>query len=237
MYTTSTSHADPETLDKLRQSASPQASWEMLDIATGTGYTAFAFAPHVRHIIGIDLTPQMLAEAEKLRITKKIENVEFRVGDVHVLPFSDNTFDLITCRRAAHHFTNISQALHEMARVLKSHQFLVIVDRSIPDNDFVDQAMNGLDVLHDASHVREYRKSEWQSLLTTAGFQVETMELYIQHRPLTSLTDRVSPENVAQIHALIDLMTPAEKELMNIRGINGELYINHWFILIKTKKS
>jgi hypothetical protein len=113
---------------------------------------------------------------------------------------------------------------------------LVIDDRSVPENDFVDQTMNILDRLHDESHVREYRPSEWNSLLHVSGFTIDNEELYTIHRPLSSLTNNVEATAVEKIHDIIARMTSEEKELMKIGMIDGELHINHWFIMIKARK-
>ena len=78
----------------------PQENWNVLDVATGTGHTAFAFAPHVKSIIGIDLTLEMLEEAKELNKQYDFMNIDFQQGNVNVLNFSDEIFDLITCRRA-----------------------------------------------------------------------------------------------------------------------------------------
>jgi ubiquinone/menaquinone biosynthesis C-methylase UbiE len=187
-YTTSAAHADPQVLARVVELASPQRDWLVLDVATGTGHTAFALASHVRGVIGIDLTPQMLAESKRLGATRGISNVAFGLGDVHTLPFPSGTFQLITCRRAAHHFSQIGQALREMHRVLRAGGRLVIDDRSVPEDDFVDVCMNRLDRYHDESHVREYRPSEWRRMLENQGFAVEAVEGYVKHRPLTALT-------------------------------------------------
>jgi ubiquinone/menaquinone biosynthesis C-methylase UbiE len=235
-YTTSKAHSDPASLEQLRALASPEPDWAVLDIATGTGHLALALAPNVARVIGLDLTPQMLAEAENLKVQRGVENVEFRAGDVHSMPFGADAFDLVTCRRAPHHFSRIKKALQEIHRVLKPGGCLVIEDRSIPDNDFVDATMNELDRLHDMSHVREYRASEWRDMLVGAGFSVERMEPFTEHRPLTSLTDRVGARDVKKIEEIISAMTAHEKELMNVREVDGQLYVNHWFIKIKAKK-
>lgn len=119
--------------------------------------TRRSLAPHVAHVVGTDLTPQMLAEAEHLAHDRAFGNVRFCLADVHALPFGDGTFHLVTCRRAAHHFSDIARALREMKRVLRPEGFakpfgsgrLLIDDRSVPEDDFVDERMNELDRLHD----------------------------------------------------------------------------------------
>ena len=235
VYTTSAAHKDPQVLAKLVSLAVPQPDWQALDVATGTGHTAFAVAPYVAHVIATDITPEMLDEARKLQAEYGITNVEFRVADVHDLPFDGGSFDLVTSRRAPHHFSDIQRALREMRRVLRPGGKLVIDDRSVPEDDFVDACMNELDVYHDASHVREYRPSEWQQMLTQAGFAVEYMEPYSKHRPLTSLTQDVDPENVARIHARIAALDEAQRNAMHVAEVNGEPYINHWFVMLAAR--
>lgn len=234
-YTTSASHTDPQVLARVVEMASPMPDWSALDVATGTGHTALALAPHVASVIGVDLTPEMLAEAERLRAERSIPNVTFRVGDVRRLPFEDGAFHLVTCRRAAHHFSNIGQALREMRRVLRAGGRLVIDDRSVPEDDFVDACMNALDRYHDESHVREYRPSEWRRMLTEAGFVVEEVEPYVKHRPLTSLTDGVSEENVRKIRETLDRLNARQRETFRLVEIDGQLHLNHWFVMVSAK--
>ncbi|HNS01729.1 MAG TPA: methyltransferase domain-containing protein [Anaerolineae bacterium] len=240
-YVASSSHTDPQVLGWLVELAQPRPSWRMLDVATGAGHTAFAFAPYVDEIIGIDLTPRMLAEAEKLAEQQGVTNVRFVVADIHELPFDDETFDdeqfdLVTCRRAAHHFSGIQEALTEMVRMLKPQGLLLIDDRCVPEDDFVDSVMNRLDWLHDESHVREYRPSQWQAMLEAAGCRVVTLATYIRHRPLTSLTECVSPQNVAQIHGILDSLSPVQRQKLALEEKEGALYSNHWYLLIAAQK-
>ena len=235
LYTTSAAHTDPQVLARVVALAQLEPDWDALDIATGTGHTALALAPHVGSVIGTDLTPEMLAEAEQLRVRRGVTNVEFRVADVHALPFADGTFHLVTCRRAAHHFSKIAMALREMHRVLRPGGRLVIDDRSVPEDDFVDRTMNELDRLHDASHVRQYRPSEWQRLLADAGFIIEAMEPYQKHRPLSALTAGVSADDVARIHTVVDGFDAAQRALFNLIEVNGTLHLTHWYILLAAR--
>ncbi len=183
-------------------------------------------------VIGIDITEPMIAEAERLQKDRPAANITFQIGDVHQLPFEDGIFDLVTCRRAAHHFSNIQRALTEIWRVLRPGGIIVIDDRSVPEDDFLDRCMNLLDTYHDESHIREYRPGEWRRMLEENGFHVETLEPYIQHRPLTSLTRDVSDENVKRIHSTLDRLSGSQKEAFHLVEINGELYLNHWYVLV-----
>jgi ubiquinone/menaquinone biosynthesis C-methylase UbiE len=232
-YVTSATHADPDRLARLVEMVAPGSHWRVLDIGTGTGHTAFAFAPAVAWVVGVDLTDEMLKKAERVRRDRGYGNVELQVGDVHRLPFKDGAFDLVTCRRAAHHFGDIGGALMQMRRVLKGGGRLMIDDRASPEDDEVDAILHRLDVLHDESHVRQYRASEWRRMLEEAGFAVRGVELYRQHRPLSeAFTSGVSPERVAEIHALLDGLTPRQHDFLEVREVDGETYSNHYYVSI-----
>src|ERR1044071_2143724 len=63
-YVTSSIHAKGGDLQRLIELARPRGDERLLDVATGGGHTALAFAPHVREDVATDLTPKMLAAAE-----------------------------------------------------------------------------------------------------------------------------------------------------------------------------
>lgn len=235
-YSTSPAHTDAQVLTRVVTLASPQPDWVVLDIATGTGHTAFTLAPSVRLVVGTDLTPEMLAEARRLRDERNVANVAFSLADVHDLPCPSAGFHLITCRRAAHHFSQVRQALSEMHRVLRRGGRLIIDDRSVPEDDFVDECMNELDRCHDESHVRQYRASEWRGMLETQGFAVEAVECYTKHRPLRAFTDGVSPQNIAKIHAVLGGLTQVQRDALGLQEIEGEPHLNHWYVMIAATK-
>jgi ubiquinone/menaquinone biosynthesis C-methylase UbiE len=233
-YTKSATHTDPQVLARVVELAAPEGDMAVLDVATGTGHTAFALAPRVARVVGTDLTPQMLAEGERLARECGIANVRFCLADAHALPFDAGAFHVVTCRRAAHHFSNIRLALREMRRVLRPQGSgrLVSDDRSVPEDDFVDERMNELDRLHDESHVRQHRPGEWVRMLEQAGFKVETVEPYTRHRPLTSLTEGVSPETVRKIQAMVDGLNDGQKQAMHVVERDGQVHLDHWYVMI-----
>jgi len=238
LYTTSAAHTDKQVLGRLVEVAEPKADWRILDIGTGTGHTALAFAPHVREVIGLDLTEEMLGEACKLAEKRNVDNVTFQTADVHRLPRGlDESFDLVTCRRAAHHFSDIDLALVEMVRALRPGGMLLIDDRSVPEDDWVDETMHRLDCLHDESHVRQYRASRWIELLETAGLSIEHLEPYTKHRPVSALTERVSADNATEIHAILGGLSPEERAKLRFETVDGEARSTHWYIMIAARKA
>ena len=82
-----------------------------MDIATGTGFTAFAFAPKVAYVVATDLTPEMVAKAAELAKEQAIENITFSVAAAESLPIATASLDLVTCRLAPHHFQDVPKFL------------------------------------------------------------------------------------------------------------------------------
>ena len=236
-YATSACHTDPQVLGMVVELSGASPEWRALDVATGTAHTAFALAPAVASVIGMDLTPEMLGEARHLGVQRSISNVTFQIADVHHLPYPDGSFDLITCRRAAHHFSDIASALREMRRALRRGGRLVIDDRSVPEDDFVDNCMNQLDRFHDESHVRQYRPGEWREMLEEAGFEVESVEPYTRHRPLASLTDGVSEANVRRVCQTLERLDELQRRALSLGEGDGVTHLNHWYVMISASAS
>ncbi len=107
----------------------------VLDVATGTGFTALAFAPHVASVVGLDVSEGMLRQAQAYQQAQGIGNVSWQEGAAEALPFADTAFSLVTCRVAPHHFLSIPQFLSEVRRVLQPGGRFVLADTCVPDND------------------------------------------------------------------------------------------------------
>lgn len=146
----------------------------VLDAATGAGFTALAFASRVKEVVGLDVSEGMLTQARANAQKEGLTNVTFEKGAAESLPFSDATFDKVTCRVAPHHFLSIEQFCSEAHRVLKPGGKLLIADTGVPDGlPEVDSWQNRVEAVRDTPHVCNYSLSEWRNLVTTAGFQVE----------------------------------------------------------------
>lgn len=162
-----------ETLGWLLDSAAPRAGDFVLDVATGTGFTALAFAPHVGTVIGLDVSSGMLEQARRQAGEQKIANAVFQEGAAESLPFADAAFDIVTCRIAPHHFLDIGKFLTEAARVLKPSGRLALVDTTVPDDSpEAAQWQNEVEAVRDPSHVRNHTPSEWRRMTEAAGLTV-----------------------------------------------------------------
>jgi ubiquinone/menaquinone biosynthesis C-methylase UbiE len=221
-YTTSQGHANQTELEKMVRRAAPQLSDRLLDIGTGAGHTAIAFAPHVSQVIAYDLTPQMLEEVLVNASAKGITNLETRQGAAEELPYPDASFELVSCRLTTHHFADLPRALAEMARVLKPGGRLVIMDTSVPEDPELDGQINQIEVLRDPSHVRNYPASEWQAMLRKVGLTVTFVEASYydegDQMDFGAWTRRIgtSPENVARLEQLFQAAGPALRKALRI---------------------
>lgn len=177
-YRRSPSHRAGSDLERLLQLVRPEPHHRLLDVATAAGHTALTFAPHVAEVVGLDLTPAMQAAFEREAAERGVANARFVLGDVHSLPFDDGSFDLVTCRRAAHHFGYVERAVAEMVRVLRPGGRLGVVDMTAPETVEGATLFNDLERLRDDSHNAALDPRAWQDLLRGLGLRVLHLEIH-----------------------------------------------------------
>lgn len=174
-YLTSGVHASSDALDVLVSMVKPRGG-KVLDVGTGAGHTAYAFAPFVDSVTAFDLTPEMLAIVAREAASCGLENVSTVEGDAMAMPFGDGEFDGVTCRLCAHHFSDVPKFVSEVARVLKPGGWFLLVDTVSPEDDAAAEAVNEVERLRDPSHVYNLKDSEWLALLRAKSFRVEATD-------------------------------------------------------------
>ena len=165
----SPTHREGPDLDLLVECCEPGAGVKVLDVATGGGHVARRLREEGCTVVTVDPAPGMQADV---------------MAPADHLPFEDGSFDVVTCRIAAHHFPDIRAAVAEMARV--SNRLLVI-----EDNLFRGENVEEAERLRDPTHVRCYSEEEWKQFVTDVGFEVEQVEHFDRRQSFTAWVERV----------------------------------------------
>jgi ubiquinone/menaquinone biosynthesis C-methylase UbiE len=107
---------------------------DVLEVAPGPGYLAIEMAKDGAYrVAGLDVSRTMVELARANAAEADVE-VDFRRGDASAMPFSDDSFNLLTCSAAFKNFTEPHKALEEMYRVLRPGGTALVVDlrRDVP---------------------------------------------------------------------------------------------------------
>jgi ubiquinone/menaquinone biosynthesis C-methylase UbiE len=137
----------------------------LLDVGCGTGAASRSAASVAASVVGIDLSPEMIRQAQQL--AGGFANVHFEIADSEHLPFEDGAFTAVLCSNSFHHYPDPARAVREMARVLAPEGRLVIGD-ACSDRT----AARVADVFlrrFEPGHVRLYRSDELGSFVRDAG--------------------------------------------------------------------
>jgi ubiquinone/menaquinone biosynthesis C-methylase UbiE len=178
-----------DALRMIVEAARPGPEDAVLDVACGGGIVVCAFAPHVRQATGIDVTPAMLDEAQRLAAEKGLTNVGWRQGDVNALPFEDGSFTIVVT-----HFPDPTAVLREMARVCAPGGRLVVVDMYASQDPAKAAEFNRLERLRDPSHMRSLALAELISLFGEAGLPEPEASFYELRDEVRNLLARSFPE-------------------------------------------
>jgi SAM-dependent methyltransferase len=165
----SPTHREGPDLDLLVEWCEPGHDIKVLDVATGGGHVARRLREAGCTVITVDPAPGMEPDV---------------VAPAEDLPFADGSFDVVTCRIAAHHFQDVRKAVSEMVRV--SERLLVI-----EDNLYAGENVEEAERLRDPTHVRRYSEEEWRELVTDAGFEVEQVEYFARRQNADAWLARV----------------------------------------------
>jgi ubiquinone/menaquinone biosynthesis C-methylase UbiE len=190
-YARSATIRNDDVLKRFIELAELRVEDTALDVACGPGLVVCAFAPHVRHATGIDITPAMLDQARQLQADKGLRNIAWVEGYGSHMPFADGEFSVVTSRYAFHHFASPLAVLREMMRVTRPDGTILIAD-SAPSAAMAD-AFNRMEKLRDPSHARALSIEEWGQLLTEAGLTLSHVEQFRLAGDLDSLLARSFP--------------------------------------------
>lgn len=157
--------------DQVVDFANPIKGSRILDVATGTGEQALAFARKGYDVVGIDLSEDMLRVAKR---KKRVGNAKFELADATSLPFEDGSFE-VTCISFALHdmpSTIREKALKEMVRVTKPKGMVLIVDYGLPRGKIGRFLIYHIVKLYEGPYYARFIKSDLVALLRKMGIEV-----------------------------------------------------------------
>ncbi len=113
----------------------------LLDAGTGTGRMLELLAPHVKHAIGIDVSPEMLAIARDRLARANIRHCQVRLADTYRLPFPDGGaltgFDAVLFHQVLHFLDDPQAAVVEATRTMRTGGRLLIADFAPHELEFL----------------------------------------------------------------------------------------------------
>ena len=191
-YRESEAHREGEDLDLLVEWAAGAET--ALDVATGGGHVARRLREAGMNVVTVDSAPGMQPDV---------------VSRGEDLPFADDSFDVVACRVAAHHFDDVSKAVSEMARVSRDRVILV-------DNLFLDEDAEKADRVRDPSHIRNWSEAEWHGFFASAGLQVD------EARRL---------EKPIEVEPWLDRAGTRDEDAQRVRELLGDRIQDGWITL------
>ncbi len=207
-YVDSRDHSQGADLDEmeavLRDAGA--GAWRVLDLGCGGGHVSYRASAHAAQVVACDVTPAMLEAVARTAAARGLANIETRQAAAERLPFADASFDAVLCRFTAHHWADVEAGLREARRVLRSGGLAVFMDAVAAPDRAADTHLQAVELLRDASHVRDYAVAEWLAMLSRAGFAVEraTRRKLRMVFPTWIARTGVPPETAAAIRTLQD---------------------------------
>ena len=99
----------------------------ILDFGCGTGRYSLKFAKAGAKVTGIDITPEMLAEAEKKSVDAGLE-VDFKIGDILKTELPETHYDTIFSSLTITHISDLSKLFNHLFKALKSEGRIILSD-------------------------------------------------------------------------------------------------------------
>lgn len=174
----------------LRLLAPLDGSERVLDSGCGAGAFAFAVAPLVGSVVGVDLSEDLVAAGRELAPP----NCELLVGDATALPFEYGSFDIVGCLRVLHHAHRPELIVSELARVTRPGGRILLVDQVGSVDPVIAAETDRFEQARDPSHTRLLPDQDIRGFLDANDLDVLTNEIVREERNLERYLDLVGLE-------------------------------------------
>ena len=166
----------------------------LLDIGSGNGISAIAFALSGYQVMSIEPDPSDTIGAGAIRILKEhfqLDNVIVKEAYAEELDLPTESFDVVYARQCMHHAFDLAKFVGEMSRVLKKGGVLFTIRDHVIFNPRDKKAFLQLHPLHKFYHGENaYRSSEYRTAFTKAGLtllkEIKYYESVINYFPQTA---------------------------------------------------
>jgi ubiquinone/menaquinone biosynthesis C-methylase UbiE len=230
-YLASEVHAKGHDLEQLVAVVRQRSAVRALDLGCGAGHVAYALARGgAGRIIAYDPSAEMLSVVAQEALRRGHDAIETRVGAAEDLPFENGSFDLVVTRYSAHHWANVPRALEECARVTAAGGLLIVIDVIAPEEPLLDTSLQVIEFLRDASHVRDYRLSEWRSMLSVAGFVDASVSSWKTAIDFPTWIARIGtpPARVAALHTVFPALPREANDYFKITEMFSFQFDSGW---------
>lgn len=231
---------DEERIQRLVSVARLTGHERVLDIATGPGYIAEAFARTAREVVGVDLTDAMLSIAVQRTRERGISNISFRAADAQQLPFENASFDVVVSRLALHHLQTPIIVLREMSRVCRAQGTVLIEDLYASEHPQRAAYQDRWETLRDPSHAHALPISDLLQLFRDAGLETDFVSTADDLTPEVErwLSTTSTPrEKAAEVRRLLE-----EDRLHDLSGTRpfqdatGNLFFHARTVILRGRK-
>lgn len=190
-----------ELAERVRAFLLPRGDERAVDVGTGAGALAFALAPIVREVVGVDRVPELLDRARERSVA--YENVRFVEGDAEHLPFEDASFDLAATLRTLHHVPRPELVLAELVRVTSpGGGRLLVIDQIAPVDPLAAIAVDRFERARDPGHARLLPDIDLRQLFEANGLVLLRDRRETERRPLDAYLDLAACDGEARERAL-----------------------------------
>jgi SAM-dependent methyltransferase len=168
-----------------------------LDAGCGAGALAFALAPRVGEVVGVDLDADLVAAGRE----RAPVNVTLQEGDATALPFAYGAFDLTGCLRVLHHAARPERVVSELVRVTRAGGRILIVDQLGDADPLRGREVDVFERARDPSHTRLLPDVDSRALFEANELTVARREITSERRELEWYLDLAGVEGEARAEA------------------------------------